>query len=197
MKVKGKPKERKAGGCQIQSNLLFVSEVLLCGFIKQIKFINKICRERETWLFFLAQKWFLPGNTRGLFKYFDLHRRRSFCLLEPDFLIFCRWTGLSPWKKKGFRPEIGKCPTSPRKARKARSVLRNYPSACKRSPLHSVLPPLPVTWLLWGTCPLSATLDTSCQHLPPFTHLPASPLDIHIPPAWSRLWDRIRRSKDT
>lgn len=167
----------------------------VCGFIKHIN-INKFCREKHLFFFLARKRSTSRKNTRGLSKYFHFCTIRSFCLHEPDFLISCRWTGLWPWKRKEFRPEIGKCPTNQRKARKALSVLRNCPSACKRSRLLSALLPLLATWLPWGICHLSATLDTSYQHPPPSTHLPASHLDIHTHPAWLQPWDKIWWPRD-
>lgn len=196
MRTEGKPTGKRVISCQIQFNLFFMSRGFLCvcDFIKQIN-INKFL-QRET-PFFLARKR-SPSrkNTWGLSKYFHFCTIKSFCLHEPDFLISCRWTGLWPWKRKEFRPGIGKCPTNQRKARKALSVLRNCPSACRRSRLPSALLPLPVTWHPWGICPLSATLDTSYQHLPPSTHLPASHLDTHTHPAWLQPWDKTWWPRD-
>lgn len=163
----------------------------MCGFVKQIN-INKFCREKHH--FFLARKR-SPSrkNTWGLSKYFHFCTIRSFCLHEPDFLISCRWTGLWPWKRKEFRPGIGKCPTNQRKARRAPSVLRNCPSACRRNRPRSAPLPSPATWRPWGICHRSATPDTSYRHLPPSTHPPASHSDTRTRPAWSRPWDKTRR----
>lgn len=105
-----------------------------------------------------------------------------------------RWTGLSPWKRREYRLATGKCPTSPKRASGPLTPMRSFPKVCTIRAPPSQLPPWPVTWP-WGTCRLSATLDTTCFPRPP---LYTRHLDTRTTQTWWPRWaEMLHRGSST